>query len=111
MFNKSTFKLLHCHLPFVSSSFFIAGLVVVLAQQLWVELGTVVWIKTVATIKCLVKGLYHFFDAVLAITPFVAPSDCLSLLTDQVPVVLIAEPNPGRSTPTHANTIQSLPCR
>ena len=86
-------------------------LVFVLAQQLWIQLGTVVGIKAVAAMKCLMDGLYRFFDAVFAITPFVAPGDCHSLLTDQVAVVLIAEPNPGRSTPTHANTNQSLPCR
>ena len=101
----------HGETPLVGRSLSLGLVVFVLAQKLWIQLGTVVGIKAVAAMKCLMDGLYRFFDAVFAITPFVAPGDCHSLLTDQVAVVLIAEPNPGRSTPTHANTNQSLPCR
>ena len=101
----------HRHLPFVGSSFFFAGLVVVFAKQFWIELGTVVGIKAVAAMKCLIDGLYRLFGAVFATTLFVAPGDCHSLPLDQFAVFLIALLNPSRSTPTHVNTSYSLPLK
>ena len=101
----------HRHLPLVSSTPLLTSLIAVGAQQLRIQLGAVVGIKTIAAMKCLMDGLYRLLDGVLATTPFVAPGDCISFLANQIAVVLIALPNPGRSTPTHANTNQSLPCR
>ena len=57
------------------------------------------------------NGFYRVLDGVLATTPLVAPGDCHSLSLDQFAVLAIAKPDPGRSTPTHSNTNQSLPCR
>ena len=91
----------HRHLFFVGSPFCLACLVVVLAKQFWIELGTVVGIKAGAAMKCLVDGLYCFLDAVFATSLLVAPGDRYSLPLDQFAVFLIAFPNPSRSTPTH----------
>ena len=101
----------HRETPLVGRAFSLGILVFVLAQQLWVQLGNVVGIKAVSAMKCLIDGFYRLLDGVFAITPFVAPGDCHGLPPEHFSVVLIAEPNPGRSTPTHANTNQSLPCR
>ena len=98
----------HRHIPLVSSTLLLTSLIAVGAQQLWIQLGAVVGIKTIAAMKCLMDGLYRFFDAVFATTPFVAPCDCLGFLAKQIAVVLIALPNLGRSTPTHANTSHPL---
>lgn len=51
----------------VGSSFLITFLVVVAAKQLGIELGNVVWSKTIATVKCLINGLYSFLNQVVAI--------------------------------------------
>ena len=56
----------HRHLSFVISSALLALIVVVGAQQLWIQLGTVVGIKTIAAMKCLMDGFCRFFDAVFA---------------------------------------------
>ena len=101
----------HGETPLVGGALGLGILVSVLAQQLWIQLGTVVGIKAVAAMKCLMDGLYGGFDAVFATTLLVAPVDYLSFLTDQIAVLAIAKSNPSRSTPTHANTSQSLPCR
>ena len=96
----------HRHLPFVSSSLFLALLVVVGAQQLWIQLGTVVRIKAVAAVKCLINGFYRLLDGVFATTSLVSPGNCNSLSLEQFSVCLIAEPNPARSIPPHTNTTQ-----
>ena len=101
----------HGETLFVFSAFILSFLVFVFAKQSWIQLGTVLRIKAVAAMKCLMDGLYRFFDAVFAITPFVTSGDCHCFPLEHFSVVLIAEPNPVRSTPTHANTYQSLPCR
>ena len=82
-------------------------LVFVFAQQLWIQLGTVVGIKTIAAIKCLMDGLDCLLDAVFAIMPFVAPGDCHGLPPEHFSVFLVALPHPSRSTPSHVNTSQS----
>ena len=102
----------HRHLTLVISTPLLTSLIALIAvgaQQLWIQLGAVVGIKTIAAMKCLMDGLYRFFDAVFATTPLVAPGDCHSLPLDYLAVFLIAFPNPSRSTPTHANFSQSLP--
>ena len=101
----------HRHLTLVISPPLLTSLIAVGAQQRWIQLGVGVGSKTIAAMKCLMDRLYRFFDAVFAATPLVAPSDCHSLPLDQFAVLAIAKPDPGRSTPTHANTNQSLPCR
>ena len=101
----------HRHLTLVSSTPLLTSLIAVGAQQLWIQLGAVVGIKTIAAMKCLMDGLYRLFDAVFATTPFVAPGNCLSFLANLIALFLIALPNPGRSTPTHANTSHPLPRR
>ena len=55
----------HRHLPLVSITPLLTSLIAVGAQQLWIQLGSVVGIKTIAAMKCLMDGLYRFFDAVL----------------------------------------------
>ena len=97
------------HLPLMSSTPLLASLIAVSTQQLWIELGTVVGVKTAAAMKCLIDDFYCLLDGVLATTPLIALSDCHSLPLDQFAVVPIAEPNLGRSTPTHANTSHPLP--
>ena len=92
----------HRHFSFVGSPFRLAFLVVVFAKQLWIQPGTVIRIKSVAAMKCLMDGLYGLFDAVFATTPLVTPGDCHSLLTDQFAVFLIA-------FPTQAGALQPTP--
>ena len=99
----------HRHLPLVSSTLLLTSLIAVGAKQLWIQLGAVVGIKTIAAMKCLIDGFYCLLDGVLATTPLIALSDCNSLPLNQFAVVPIAKPNPDRSTPTHANTSHPLP--
>ena len=102
----------HGEAPLVFSALGLRVVVVVVrAKQLWIELGPVEWVRAVAAVKCLINGFYRLLDGVLTTTPLVALSDCHSLPLDQFAVLAIANPDPGRSTPTHANTNQSLPCR
>ena len=102
---------LHRHLPLVSSTPLLTSLIAVCAQQLWIERGTVIRVSTTASVERFMNGFYRLLDGVVATTPLVAPSDCHSLPLDQFAVLAIAKPDPSRSTPTHANTNQSLPCR
>ena len=101
----------HGETPLVGSAFSLGILIFVLAQQLWIQLGTVVRVSTTAAVERFMNGFYRLLDGVLATTPLVATSDCHSLSLDQFAVLAIAKPDPGRSTPTHSNTNQSLPCR
>ena len=55
----------HGETPLVGVALGLGILVSVLAQKLWIQLGTVVGIKAVAAMKCLMDGLYRFLDAVL----------------------------------------------
>ena len=79
----------HGETLFVFSTFSLSFLVFVFAKQSWIQLGTVVRIKAVAAMKCLMDGFYRFFDAVFATTPFVAPCDCLGFLANQVAVAAL----------------------
>ena len=64
----------HRHLTLVISTPLLTSLIAVGAQQLWIQLGAVVGIKTIAAMKCLMDGLYRLFDAVFATTPLVVSS-------------------------------------
>ena len=81
------------------------------AEQFWIELGTVVRIEAITTMKCLIDGFYRFSNRVGATAFFVASSDCYSLFLQQFAVVQIANSNPGRSCPAHTNTSNPLPSR
>ena len=101
----------HGETPLVGRSLSLGLVVFVLAQKLWIQLGTVVGIKSVAAMKCLMDGLYGLFDAVFATTPLVTPGDCHSLLTDQFAVFLIAFPaQAGALQPTPIPVIYCSLC-
>ena len=67
----------HRETPLVGRALSLGILVLVFAQQLWSQLRTVVGIKAIAAMKCLMDGLSRFFDVVFATTPFVAPGGLL----------------------------------
>ena len=92
----------HGETPLVGSAFSLGILIFVLAQQLWIQLGTVVGIKAVAAMKCLMDGLYGFFDAVL-------PPRFLSRLLTTSAFLRIRSLYLPSPSPTQAGALQLTP--